>query len=131
MILPMQDKSVFEYAVIRIVPRVEREEFMNVGVVLFCAKKNFLQVRFHMDESKISSFVPPELLEEIKGYLHSFEMICRGDDAGGPIALLSIPERFRWLTATRSTVVQTSRVHPGICDDPQSALAHLMEQLVF
>ena len=111
----MQDKHLFEYAVIRVMPRVEREEFLNIGIVLYCAKQKFLQIKYVLDEERLKSFSPALNVEELKEHLNSFERICAGDPNGGPIAKLDIASRFRWLTATRSTVLQTSKVHPGLC----------------
>lgn len=126
----MPENHLFEYAIIRIVPRVEREEFFNVGVVLFCKKLDFLEVKYVLPEEKIRLFCEMLQMEELKEYLSSFEKICRGTADGGPIALLDKASRFRWLTATRSTVLQTSKVHPGLCDDPEQALQRLFDQLV-
>lgn len=123
-------KDLFEYAVIRVVPRVEREEFMNVGVVLYCAKQRFLQVMFQLDEDRLQAFSPDLDISEVNAYLCAFQHICNGSISGGRIARLPIAERFRWLTATRSTVVQTSRVHPGFCSDPAEALQRLYMQMV-
>jgi hypothetical protein len=126
----MQDRHLFEYAVLRVVPRVEREEFMNVGVIVFCAKLKFLQVLFTINEQRIQCFTRKCDVEEIKEHLQAFENICLGNKQGGPIALLDAASRFRWLTATRSTVVQCSKVHPGLCADPSETLEKLHEQLV-
>ena len=126
----MQEKLLFEYAVIRVVPRVEREEFLNVGIIVFCKKSRFLQCRFHLDPERLMALCPIMDLNEIESYLHAFARICHGSKDGGPIAALDTPSRFRWLTATRSTVVQTSKVHPGLCTDLDTSLQHLYEQLV-
>jgi len=126
----MPDKEQYEYAVIRIVPQVEREEFLNVGVVLFCAKHKFLQCRYHLNEERVLALSPELDLVEMKQHLHSFEQICAGNAEGGPIARLGIAERFRWLTATRSTVLQTSKVHPGLCANPGSMLDRIYAQQV-
>jgi hypothetical protein len=126
----MQESHLYEYAVIRVVPRVEREEFINVGVVLFCKKHKFLQVLYTVDEKRLCSFYGKIDIEELRKYLQGFEKICRGDADGGPIALLDLPSRFRWLTANRSTVLQTSKVHPGHCTEPQRKLQQLFEELV-
>ena len=123
-------KDLFEYAVIRVVPRVEREEFMNVGVVLYCAKQRFLQAMFQLDEDRLQAFSPDLDISEVNAYLCAFQHICNGSISGGRIARLPTAERFRWLTATRSTVVQTSRVHPGFCSDPAEALQRLYMQMV-
>jgi hypothetical protein len=126
----MQDKYLFEYAVIRIVPRVEREEFLNVGIVLYCRDLKFLQCIFTRNRDKINALCADIDCTEVEDHLRSFEKISHGDKDGGPIALLDIASRFRWLTATRSTVVQTSKVHPGFCEDPKETLEKLYRQLV-
>jgi hypothetical protein len=126
----MQGQHLFEYAVIRIVPQVEREEFINVGVVLYCSGKKFLQAKCNPDVERICAFSPKVDIAELQAYLHAFCQICAGHKDGGPIAKLDRAERFRWLTATRSTVVQTSRVHPGLCEDPAIMLERLYEQMV-
>jgi len=126
----MPVKHVFEYAVVRVVPRVEREEFMNVGVVLYCKKLNFLQAIITVNEAKICCFTNKDEAQQIKENLQAFEQICKGSAEGGPIAKLDGASRFRWLTATRSTVVQASKVHPGLSADPQQTLERLHEQLV-
>jgi hypothetical protein len=127
----MQDKHLFEYAVIRVVPRVEREEFLNIGIVMYCVKQKFLQMKYVLDEERLHSFSPKLDIDELKTHLSSFEKICAGDPDGGPIAQLDIASRFRWLTATRSTILQTSKVHPGLCvSSAAETLDRLYEQLV-
>ena len=126
----MQDKHLFEYAVIRVVPRVEREEFLNVGVILYCKQHEFLKAVFTIDENKLNSLFPGSDIEEIKMHLRSLEQIADGDKNADPIGNLDIASRFRWLTATRSTIVQSSKVHPGFCDDPKKELEKLHGQLV-
>lgn len=126
----MPGKYLFEYAVIRIVPRVEREEFLNAGVILYCRDLKFLDVRFAIDKKKWQVLCAEMDCSEVEEHLHSFEKICRGDAAGGAIASLDIASRFRWLTATRSTIVQASKVHPGFCTDPSETLHKLFTQLV-
>jgi hypothetical protein len=126
----MQQKHLFEYAVIRVVPRVEREEFLNIGVIVYCAKQQFLQARYLLDENRLRSFSADLDLVELKEHICSIERICLGDKAAGPIGKLDIASRFRWLTATRSTIVQTSKVHPGFCMDALETLEKLFEQLV-
>lgn len=121
---------VFEYAVIRVVPRVEREEFINVGVILFCPAEGFLQTAYTLNKSRLLAFSPELDLSELQQRLDSFTKICAGRSAGGPIGQLAIASRFRWLTATRSTVVQTSALHPGLCTNAQETLARLFEELV-
>lgn len=126
----MQDKKLFEYAVIRIVPRVEREEFLNVGVILYCREQKFLQALYHLDEKRIGNFCNEIDIEELENNLKIVDLICKGEKSSGPIGKLSIAERFRWLTATRSTILQTSKVHPGFCDDASETLNKLFHQLV-
>ena len=126
----MQEKYLFEYAVIRIVPRVEREEFLNVGIIVYSKEQKFLKCRFSLDEERLRIFNDTIDLAEIEEHLRAFERICKGDKNGGPIAQLDLPSRFRWLTATRSTVVQTSKVHSGFCPNLDAALEKLHAQLV-
>lgn len=126
----MQQHHLFEYAVIRIVPRVEREEFLNAGVILYCAKLQFLQVMTGLNETRLSAFCSEPGREEIIQHLEAIKRISMGDSTAGPIAKLDIAARFRWLTATRSTIVQPSKVHPGFCFDPATTLLKLYSQLV-
>lgn len=126
----MQDKQIYEYAVIRIVPRVEREEFLNVGIILYCSKQGFLQAKYQLDKNKLDVFSNSLEYEDLEKYLHTWERICVGGKSAGPIGMLPIASRFRWLTATRSTIVQTSKVHPGFCTDAQETLNHLYSTLV-
>ena len=126
----MQEKHLFEYAVIRVMPRVEREEFLNVGVILYCPPQNFLQASFELDGDRLRAFVCDLEASEIEEHLRSFEEISAGGEGSGPIGKLSPGERFRWLTAPRSTVVQTSAVHTGLLTDAGRTLADLMEKLV-
>ena len=126
----MQNKYLFEYAVIRYVPRVERGEFMNIGVILFCNELDFLETKYTLNTEKIHAFNSDADLSEIEASLLSFSRICSGDPTGGPIAALPIAERFRWLTATRSTIVQTSDVHPGFCEDGKMMLERVWGEMV-
>jgi len=126
----MQDLRLFEYAVIRIVPRPEREEFVNAGVILYCPAKKFLGMRAHLPETKLHSLDPNLSLKEISMHLQAFEEICCGKNPDSPIAQLDNASRFRWLTATRSTMLQTSKVHPGLCEDPEGTLDKLVGELV-
>ena len=126
----MQDNHLYEYAVIRVVPRVEREEFLNVGVILYCAKQGFLQTIWQLDQARLKAFADKVDIEEVEDYLHTLGKICAGGKTSGPIGLLPIASRFRWLTATRSTIVQTSKIHPGFCKNPQDTINHLYNQLV-
>ncbi len=126
----MPEKQLFEYAVIRVVPRVEREEFINVGIILFCAKQQFLNATIVLNEAKILAFAPDLEIDFIKDNLNAITKICMGGSDAGPIGQLDHASRFRWLTATRSTVVQASKVHPGFCKDPTETLNKLTQQLV-
>jgi hypothetical protein len=126
----MQQKHLFEYAVIRVVPRVEREEFLNIGVILYCAQQQFLQAKYLLDETRLKAFYTDLDIVELKEHACSMERICAGSKEAGPIGKLDMASRFRWLTATRSTVVQTSKVHPGFCNDAMETLEKLFGQLV-
>lgn len=126
----MQEKHLFEYAVIRVMPRVEREEFINVGIVLFCSKQKFLRSIFVLDTKRINAFSPDLDIDVIRENLLAFERITTGSKGSGSIGQYDIASRFRWLTATRSTVVQCSKVHPGFCIDATETLLKLHEQLV-
>jgi hypothetical protein len=126
----MQEKFTFEYAIIRVVPRVEREEFLNVGVIVFCKRPAFLEMRYLLDENKLLTLYPKTDIEDVRQHLHAFEQISKGNKEAGPIALLDHAARFRWLTAKRSTVVQTSAVHPGICNNAEKTVEKLLQQLV-
>jgi hypothetical protein len=126
----MSEKILFEYAVIRVVPKVEREEFLNVGVILYSPKLKFLQLIYTLDIDRLKAFSPQLDIGELEEHLRAFESITLGDKTAGPIARLDIASRFRWLTATRSTILQTSKVHPGFCSDPAAALARLHATLV-
>jgi len=126
----MQENHLFEYAIIRVVPRVEREEFLNVGVIVYCKKPAFLQMMFTLDQSRLLLLYPQINIEDVQCHLNAYEQIGAGKPGAGPIAALDMASRFRWLTAKRSTVVQSSAVHPGLCKDPASTLARLHQQLV-
>jgi|SRR5438093_180682 len=126
----MPEKLLFEYAVIRVVPRVEREEFLNVGVILYCKDRKFLDTIYKVSRERLRALCAELDCGEVEEHLLSFERIRAGDAEGGPIGELDIASRFRWLTATRSTVVQTSKVHPGFCTNPKQTLQRLYEQLV-
>ena len=126
----MQDKHLYEYAVIRVLPRMEREEFLNVGIVLFCKRKKYLKMRYKLDVGKLQSLCTDCDVEQIELNLKSFEKIANADKDGGPIAKLDSAERFRWLTAIRSSVIQTSRPHPGLCNELDNTLDRLFSELV-
>ncbi len=121
----------FEYAVVRIVPRVEREEFLNAGVILFCPGLKFLDTRINCEDSRLAIFLSSaEQQQEIDGYLRAFRQIAAGGPDAGPIGRLADASRFRWLTAIRSTMLQTSRVHSGLTEDPAATLDRLFGQLI-
>lgn len=126
----MPEKHSFEYAVIRIVPRVEREEFLNVGVILFSKRPGFLQAMITLDEQRLRAFSPTIDIDEAKEYLNAICNISKGGQNAGPIGRLDAGSRFRWLTATRSTIVQTSKVHTGLSADPLQTLTQLHAELV-
>lgn len=126
----MREKYLFEYAVIRFVPRVEREEFVNVGVVLLCVANKFLEASICVDQAKIICLNKETDLDVLQNHLVAFENIAKGVKGSGVIGFYDIASRFRWLTATRSTIIQCSKVHPGFCSDPSETLDKLLEQLV-
>jgi hypothetical protein len=126
----MRDKILYEYAVIRLVPKVEREEFINIGVILYARKPRFLSMKSFLDSSKIAALSDEVDVEMIQDYLTGWEEICAGVPKGGKIGELEIHVRFRWLTASRSTIIQSSAVHPGYCEDPQQTLEDLYERFV-
>ena len=126
----MQDNRLYEYAVIRVVPRVEREEFVNIGVILYCPSEGFLETKVELNEARLLSFAPSLDLEDLRLYLEALERICKGRSQGGTIGSLPLSSRFRWLTATRSTVIQSSKVHSGFCKDPSETLMKLFDQQV-
>ena len=126
----MPEANSFDYAIIRVVPRVEREEFINVGVVLFCSKKDFLGAKLELDEELLKQLDPNIDLETLKDHLDAIPRISSGGDDSGPIGKLGLKERFLWLTAPRSTMVQVSAVHSGLCDSPADALERLFQRMV-
>lgn len=126
----MQDKHTYKYAVIRFLPRVEREEFFNVGVILFCKRLKYLDVKFHINPEKLNAFSSEIEAETITEYLNSWKIICEGNTNGGPIAELEISEKFGWLAACRSTIIQSSGTHAGLCTDPQKTMDELFEMYV-
>lgn len=126
----MQEQHSFEYAVLRVVPKVEREEFMNVGVILYCQSLSYLDAKFALSEKKLFVLSPGIEIDEIRKHLAAFCNICKGGPDAGPIGKLDLGSRFRWLTATRSTVLQCSKVHPGLTTDPSSTLENLYKKLV-
>jgi Protein of unknown function (DUF3037) len=126
----VHDHSSYDYAIVRVVPRVEREEFVNVGVIVSCPAMDFLQARIELDEQRLKALDPNIDVEAIAKHLASIPAICSGGSQGGPIGRLSRRERFDWLVAPRSTIIQTSKVHTGRCSDPAALLEHLLNAMV-
>jgi len=126
----MQEKHLYEYAVIRVVPKVEREEFLNVGIILFCKKQQFIKMIYKLDDLKIQLFSTELEAGQLEQNLQSFEKISKGEKTENRISKEEPAERFRWLTAVRSACIQTSRPHPGITQDLEKTLQRLFEELV-
>jgi hypothetical protein len=126
----MQEDKLYEYAVIRLVPKVEREEFFNIGLVMFSKKEKYIRVEFHLCKDKFRLMHSKLDYEEISKNLENFQKVAKGEKDGGEIAQLEIPERFRWLTAVRSAVIQTSRPHPGKSKNLDQTFERLFEELV-
>jgi len=120
----------FDYAVVRIVPRVEREEFLNVGVIVFCAEHDFLEAVIELDELRLRALSPSVDLETVRDHLAAFTRTSAGGPGSGPIGALPLRERWSWLVAPRSTILQTSAPHVGLCQSPASALDRLLDQYV-
>ncbi len=126
----MPELRSFDYAVFRVVPRAEREEFVNAGVVLFCLELDFLEVRIELDRARVQALFPGADLALIEDHLNAVRTIATGGEGSGPIGKLSIRERFHWLVAPRSTVLQVSAVHTGLCESPERAIEQLMTSMV-
>jgi hypothetical protein len=122
--------SPFQYAILRVVPRVERGECLNAGVVLFCRPRRFLAAREELDEARLRALAPDVDLEAVRGHLDALCRIAAGDPAAGPIAALPPSERFHWIVAPASTIIQCSPVHTGLTDDPEGELERLLGRLV-
>jgi hypothetical protein len=123
-------RSQFQYAVVRVVPRVERGECFNVGVILLCRPRRYLGSRTSLDEARLRALSPATDPDVVRDHLAAIDRIVAGDIAGGPLSALSRPERFHWLVAPSSTIIQPSEVHSGLCDDPAEELEHLFDVLV-
>lgn len=126
----MQDKLLYEYSVIRYVPRIEREEFINVGLIMMCKRKHWLKIAIEPDYKKIDTLGPSHCKAEIDSQLSGMKLVAEGDRNGGAIAKLDATERFRWLSAVRSACIQTSRPHPGVCDNLDITFENLVNELV-
>jgi hypothetical protein len=123
--------KLFEYALLRVVPRVERGEFINAGVVLHCPEKNFLGARVHLEPERLAALDPSLDHARVLAHLEIARLVCAGGREAGPIGLLPRSQRFGWLVAPRSTVVQPSPVHTGFAADPEDALEHLLRTMVY
>lgn len=126
----MQDKFIYEYAIIRFSPLVERGEFFNIGAILYSKPKKYLAMRFHIDPKKLEAFNSQHSTEELEAYLKAWEKVCKGGTDSSAIGEMDMPDRFRWLVATRSTIIHSSMTHTGICDDPEKELDTIFEQFV-
>ena len=126
----MPDNFRYDYAVIRVVPKVDRDEFINAGVIVSCPDLSFLEARIKLNEARLLALDPTVDLELVRKHLAAIPIICRGGDGAGSIGQLPQRQRFHWLVAPRSTVIQTSPVHTGRCGDPVAALDHLLEIMV-
>jgi DUF3037 family protein len=126
----VHDHFQYDYAIFRVVPRVEREEFVNVGVIVSCPAKNFLEARFEVDDQRLMALDPGLDIESIKAHLATIPAICAGGPDAGAIGQLSQRDRFHWLVSPRSTSIQTSPVHTGQCKDPAEVLEHLIKTMV-
>ena len=122
--------SPFEYALLRVVPRVERGEFINAGVVLYCQERRFLDARVHLDPERLRALAPRLAPETVRVHLEVARRVCAGGPEAGAVGLMPPVQRFGWLTAPRSTVVQPGPVHTGLTEDPGEALEHLLKTLV-
>jgi Protein of unknown function (DUF3037) len=122
--------SPFQYAIVRVVPRVERGECVNAGVVLFCRPRRYLEARVELDEARLRALAPDADLDAVHAHLDALRRIAAGDAAAGAIAALPASERFHWLVAPSSTMIQCSPVHTGLTDDPEEELERLLAQLV-
>jgi DUF3037 family protein len=120
----------YDYAVVRVVPRVEREEFVNVGVILSCESSRYLEARIELDQARVLALAPALDMESLRRHLDTFPAICRGGEGTGPIGLLPQRARFHWLTAKRSSIIQTSPVHMGKCGDMPAIMEHLLQRMV-
>jgi hypothetical protein len=124
------DRAPFQYAVFRVVPKVERGEGFNAGVIVHCRPRRFLSARVHLDEALLGAFAPDCDPGPVRAHLEMIPRLCAGDPAAGPMAALSQPERFHWLVAPSSTIVQATDVHTGLTWDPAATLDHLFRALV-
>lgn len=123
----MPERVSYDYALIRVVPSVEREEFINAGAVVFCAVKDWLEAKVELDEARLKALAPDADVEDIRRHLEAIPRICAG---AGPIGTMSNKERWHWLVAPRSTVIQPGPVHTGLCESPGAALEQILREMV-
>lgn len=126
----MPDRETYEFAIIRLMPKVERGECINVGVIVFSKQKKYIGIKYKIDHDRLTAFSKNIDLEEIEDHLLAWTYIANANPKGGLIASLDIPERFRWLTASKSTILRCSEVHPGLSSDPETVLQDLFEKYV-
>lgn len=126
----MPTRDAFEYAVVRVVPHVEREEFINVGVIVFCYVQDFLDARIELDEDRLRALSPDVDVALVRAHLAAIPRVCKGGPEAGPIGEMSLHERWHWLVAPRSTMLQTSPAHPGLCEAPEAAMERLLDRVV-
>ena len=126
----MPARNSYDYALVRLVPHVERGECINAGVILFCRTQRFLGALIHLDSARALALAPRLDLDFVRQHLDRIPLVCAGGEQAGSIGLLSQPERFHWLVSPRSTIIQTSPVHSGLCDDPQRTLEELFKEMV-
>jgi hypothetical protein len=126
----VRDHETYDYAIIRVVPKVEREEFVNVGVIVSCPARGFLEARIELDEPRLMALDATLDVATIRAHLATIPLVCTGGEEAGPMGQLSQRERFHWLVAPRSTIIQISPVHTGCCQDPGAVLEHLLDTMV-
>jgi hypothetical protein len=126
----VRNRYTYDYAIIRVIPRVEREEFVNVGVIVLCSAQGFLEARLALDEQRLMALDPTLDSATVREHLGAISSICAGGEQAGPLGQLSQRERFHWLVAPRSTSIQTSPAHTGYCEDPAAVLEHLLDTMV-
>ena len=126
----MQNRVTYEFAIIRLVPKVEREEFINIGVILFSKRKRYLALKYTLDEDKIKAISDEIDTALIKQYLEAWTSICAGDPQGGPLGKQEQPFRYRWIVAPKDTIIQCSKTHPGICESPEEALEEIFKKML-
>jgi Protein of unknown function (DUF3037) len=126
----VHDHCTYDYAIVRVVPKVEREEFINVGVIVSCPARAFLEARIELDEKRLMALDSTLDVESLRAHLATIPAICAGGEQAGPIGQLSQRERFHWLIAPRSTIIQTSPAHAGCSKNPSAVLEHLLDTMV-